>query len=76
MEGKLSNCIKISIYKHVQIYKNKESETLRDRDEVTCGTGLEQCRALKPSRVGLRSQGGPVGWLVQLPLCMRFFFLF
>jgi hypothetical protein len=34
---------------------------------------MQQCWALKPGRVKLRNQVGPVGWLVQLPLCLRFF---
>jgi hypothetical protein len=69
IEGKLSNWIRICIYKHVQNIKNKDSQTLWDRDEVTRGMGLapplrtmQQCRALKPGRVKLRSQVEPVGW--------------
>jgi hypothetical protein len=56
-------------------FKNKDSQTLRNRDEVTRGTGLapplctvQQCRAW----VRLRSQAEPMGWLVQLP-CLRYF---
>jgi hypothetical protein len=34
---------------------------------------VQQCRALEPGWAGLPSQAGLVGWLVQLPLCQRFF---
>ena len=46
IEGKFCNWIRLSIYKHVQIIKNKESHILQDKDEVTHGTGLARCSAL------------------------------
>jgi hypothetical protein len=65
IEGKLSNWIKISIYKHVQNFKNKEGQTLRDKHKVTHGTSLgpllrtlQQCWALESGQVGLYSRAG------------------
>jgi len=37
---------------------------------------VQQCRVLEPARVGLCSQAGLVGWLVELPLCLQFYFIF
>jgi hypothetical protein len=40
IEGKISNWVRISIYKHVQNLKIKESHIVQDRDKVTCRMAL------------------------------------